>query len=54
MKQTQAKLEQQESWIGKHLTKDNLMKAAGGALALGAVALAVPQVRQSMRDYADR
>ena len=54
MKQTQAELEQQESWFGKHLTRSNLMKAAGGALALGAVALAAPHVRQSMRDYADR
>ena len=54
MKRTQAELEQQESWAGKYLTKENLMKAAGGALALGAVALAGPYVRQGMRDYADR
>ena len=54
MKQTQAELEQQESWFGKHLTRSNLLKAAGGALAVGAVAVAAPHVRQSMRDYADR
>ena len=50
MKQTQSELEQQESWVGKYLTKENLVKAAGGALALGAaVALANPRVRQSIR-----
>ena len=50
MKQTQAELEQQESWFGKYLTKENLAKAAGGALALGAAAaLAHPSVRQGIR-----
>ena len=50
MKQTQSELEQQESWVGKYLTKENLVKAAGGALALSAaVALANPRVRQGIR-----
>ena len=50
MKQTLSEREQQESWAGKYLTKENLAKATAGALALGtAVALTNPTVRQGIR-----
>ena len=50
MKQTLDEREQQESWAGKYLTKENLAKAAGAALAVGtAVALTNPTVRQGIR-----
>ena len=50
MKQTLDERQQQESWVGKYLTRENLAKAAAAALAIGtAVALTNPTVRQGIR-----
>ena len=42
--------EREKPGVGKYLTKENLAKAAAGALALGtAIALTNPTVRQGIR-----